>query len=252
MWISTARQFTLRFQFSAASRSLRRIVGDVGRDAGADAGVHLPDARDEGQQHLQAAGRRGEDRPDGGKLRPQQHGRGSGWIWMPFISAIFALSHRLAASRSLLGLWAPTADVSVTAGVGADRVHAHHLLIRSRPTDFLRLSQGLLPAHVPDGAVQRARRGVHADLDGVPSLRQRRVRLWSSRALVYAALIVANHALFGLLPGAWSADAARRTSHSWPVGVPAVLSLYFDWFSSVMQAFIFCMLTMMYISTATD
>ena len=34
------------------------------------------------------------------------------------------------------------------------------------------------------------------------------------------------------------------------VGVPAVLSLYFDWFSSAMQAFIFCMLTMTYIANA--
>ncbi len=32
------------------------------------------------------------------------------------------------------------------------------------------------------------------------------------------------------------------------VGVPAILSLYFDLFSGVMQAFIFCMLTMAYIS----
>ncbi|HIZ56748.1 MAG TPA: F0F1 ATP synthase subunit A [Firmicutes bacterium] len=35
------------------------------------------------------------------------------------------------------------------------------------------------------------------------------------------------------------------------VGVPAVLSLYFDLFSGVMQAFIFCLLTMIYISNAT-
>jgi F-type H+-transporting ATPase subunit a len=32
------------------------------------------------------------------------------------------------------------------------------------------------------------------------------------------------------------------------VGVPAILSLYFDLFSGCMQAFIFCMLTMVYIS----
>ena len=34
--------------------------------------------------------------------------------------------------------------------------------------------------------------------------------------------------------------------------IPAVFSLYFDWFSSFMQAFIFCMLTMMYIAAAAD
>ena len=34
------------------------------------------------------------------------------------------------------------------------------------------------------------------------------------------------------------------------VGLPAVLSLYFDIFSGLMQAFIFAMLTMLYIGTA--
>ena len=31
-------------------------------------------------------------------------------------------------------------------------------------------------------------------------------------------------------------------------GLPAILSLYFDLFSGFMQAFIFCMLTMVYVS----
>ncbi len=35
-----------------------------------------------------------------------------------------------------------------------------------------------------------------------------------------------------------------------PVLVPAITSLYFDIFSAVMQAYIFCMLTMSYISSA--
>ena len=36
------------------------------------------------------------------------------------------------------------------------------------------------------------------------------------------------------------------------VGVPAILSVYFDWFSGFMQAFIFCMLTVMYIANAAE
>ena len=36
------------------------------------------------------------------------------------------------------------------------------------------------------------------------------------------------------------------------VGIPAVLSVYFDLFSSAMQAFIFCMLTTLYIANAAD
>ena len=36
------------------------------------------------------------------------------------------------------------------------------------------------------------------------------------------------------------------------VGIPAVFSIYFDIFSSLLQAFIFCMLTMMYIGSAAE
>lgn len=68
--------------------------------------------------------------------------------------------------------------------------------------------------------------------------------------LVYAALAAANKAVFGWLPGVLGEWAAE-----YPIlqlGVPAVLSLYFDVFSGVLQAFIFCMLTMLYIASAAD
>ncbi len=68
--------------------------------------------------------------------------------------------------------------------------------------------------------------------------------------LVYAALALASHALFGWLPGALG-----EVLGSIPilqVGIPAVLSVYFDLFSSFMQAFIFCMLTMLYIANAAE
>ena len=62
--------------------------------------------------------------------------------------------------------------------------------------------------------------------------------------------LAASHALFGLLPGAVGDLLSRIPFLS--VGIPAVFSLYFDWFSSFMQAFIFCMLTMMYIAAAAE
>ena len=67
-------------------------------------------------------------------------------------------------------------------------------------------------------------------------------------ALVYAALAAASSALFGLLPGALG-----DVFGSIPLlqlGIPAILSIYFDLFSSFMQAFIFCMLTTLYIANA--
>ena len=69
-------------------------------------------------------------------------------------------------------------------------------------------------------------------------------------SLVYAALAVASHALFAWLPGALGEILGAIPILQ--VGVPAVLSVYFDLFSSFMQAFIFCMLTTLYIANAAE
>ena len=68
--------------------------------------------------------------------------------------------------------------------------------------------------------------------------------------LIYAALATATKALFGLIPGA--VGNVLGTIPFLSVGLPAITSLYFDWFSGVMQAFIFCMLTIMYITNAAE
>lgn len=68
--------------------------------------------------------------------------------------------------------------------------------------------------------------------------------------LVYAALAVLNHAVFGLLPGVLGQVLGGIPLLQ--VGIPAILSVYFDLFSSFMQAFIFCMLTMLYIANAAQ
>ena len=67
-------------------------------------------------------------------------------------------------------------------------------------------------------------------------------------ALVYGSLALASSALLGLLPGLLGDVLSKIPILS--VGLPAVLSVYFDWFTGVMQAFIFCMLTTLYIANA--
>lgn len=66
-------------------------------------------------------------------------------------------------------------------------------------------------------------------------------------SLIYAALAVASKALFGWLP-------AMLLEVFPPVlqaGIPAFLSLYFDFFSGFVQAFVFCLLTMVYVAAAS-
>ena len=69
-------------------------------------------------------------------------------------------------------------------------------------------------------------------------------------SLIYGALALASSALFGLLPGVLG-DVLSGIPFL-DVGIPAILSVYFDWFSGFMQAFIFCMLTVMYIKGAAE
>ena len=62
--------------------------------------------------------------------------------------------------------------------------------------------------------------------------------------LIYSALAMASAALFGSLPGAFAKIPYLQ------VGVPAVFSAYFDFFSGAIQALVFCMLSMVYIGMA--
>lgn len=65
-------------------------------------------------------------------------------------------------------------------------------------------------------------------------------------SLIYAALAVASKAIFSWLP----AYLITFVPPFLQVGIPAFLSLYFDFFSAFVQAFVFCLLTMVYVAGA--
>lgn len=67
-------------------------------------------------------------------------------------------------------------------------------------------------------------------------------------SLIYSTLGALNSALFGIIPG--ELGQALGVVPVFELGLPAILSLYFDWFSGAIQAYIFCMLTMIFISQA--
>ena len=64
--------------------------------------------------------------------------------------------------------------------------------------------------------------------------------------LIYAALALASQAIFSWLPKV----VLELIPPVLQVGIPAFLSLYFDFFSSFVQAFVFCLLTMVYVAGA--
>ena len=166
---------------------------------------------------------------------------------IPFVSALFATSV-VSNLISLIGLRSPTADLSTEAAwavvvfimITTQKIKTNgfggYLKGFTTPiavmTPFNVLSELATP-------ISMACRHFGNILSGVVI-----------NALIYGSLALASGKLLGLLPGVLG-----RTLSQIPildVGVPAVLSVYFDWFSGVMQAFIFCMLTVMYIANAAE
>ena len=173
---------------------------------------------------------------------------GEQWLRMaPMIAALFGLS--LGSSlMSLIGIWSPTADVSVLLGWA---------LVVFVLITYYKIKTNGLGGYLKgfcDPIFVMAPFNLLGELFKPVSMACRHFGNILSgmviSSLVYAALILANNALFGLIPGVVGEILGDIPFLA--VGVPAVLSLYFDWFSSAMQAFIFCMLTMIFIRTAAE
>ena len=166
---------------------------------------------------------------------------------IPFVSALFAMS-LFSNLISLIGLRSPTADLSTEAAwaivvfvmITAQKIKAGgfggYLKGFTTPiavmTPFNILSELSTP-------VSMACRHFGNILSGIVI-----------NGLIYAALALASAKLFGLIPGIVGGVLSKIPFLS--VGIPAITGVYFDWFTSVMQAFIFCMLTTLYIANAAE
>ena len=167
--------------------------------------------------------------------------------YLPFIGALFCLSLGCSLS-SLIGCYAPTSDLS-TVLAWALLVFALITYNKIRSGGILGYLKGFtdpIPVMTPFNIIGEIATPISMAFRHFGNIVSGTV----ISTLVYAALVVANHALFSIIPGVvgqWLGAIPFLT-----VGIPAVISLYFDWFGSFMQAFIFCMLTMMFISTAAE
>ncbi|MED9822011.1 MAG: FoF1 ATP synthase subunit a [Christensenellales bacterium] len=165
--------------------------------------------------------------------------------YLPFIAAMFALSLGCSLS-SLVGCYAPTSDLS-TVLAWALLVFALITFNKVRTNGF----GGYLKGFTEPVAILTPF-NIIGEIATPISMSFRHFGNIASggviTALIYGALSALSGLVLGLLPGALG-----ETLSNIPIfaaGIPAVLSLYFDFFSSFLQAFIFCMLTMMYVADA--
>ncbi len=152
----------------------------------------------------------------------------------PFIIAMMGLSV-FSSFTSLLGLFAPTSDLSVVFGWA---ILVFVLILAAKaccgPRVFIR-------GMTADGPVVAAL-NVIGDLATPVSMAFRHYGNVMSGAVIGVLIGSALRGLSGALLGAFG-----EAFPALQVGIPGVLSIYFDLFSGGLQAFIFAMLTMLYV-----
>ena len=175
--------------------------------------------------------------------------------YIPLVGTIFVTSV-VSNLISLLGIWSPTADLMTELAWGLVTYHKIKASgIGGYLKGFLEPIFILLPINIMSECftpVSMACRHFGNILSGTVI-----------GTLIYAALTAANTALFHVLGsnlyvgiiaavlGVLGLITTLGVTFPWlTIGIPAIPSLYFDWFGGCIQAFIFCTLTTLFIKQA--
>lgn len=206
--------------------------------------------------------------------------------YIPLVFAIFATSI-VSNLISLLGIWSPTADLmtELAWGLVVFVNITYHKIKSSGIKEYLRSFLDPIPILLPINIMSECFTPVSMACRHFGNILSGTV----INALVYAALVAANNALFGALGssmyvaiivavvgvalflvgkkagkklplvigliaailGVLAVITNLGVSYPWlTIGIPAIPSLYFDWFGGCIQAFIFCTLTTLFIKQA--
>lgn len=155
----------------------------------------------------------------------------------PFVAAIMTLS-AVSSLSSLLGLFAPTSDLNIVAGWAIlVFILITYYKLKGGVLNYLKSFVDPVPVLAPFNVISEVATPVSMSLRHYGNILSGSV----IAALVGYALGNLTELIFGWLPFGIGEIPFLR------IGIPAVLSLYFDLFSALLQAFIFAMLTMIYI-----
>lgn len=156
----------------------------------------------------------------------------------PFVAAIMALS-AFSSLLTLIGLFPPTSDINTTAGWA---ILVFFLItyykFKCGPIHYLKSFGEPVPFLAPLNIISEFATPVSMAFRHYGNVLSGSV----ISVLVAVALKGLSGLIFGKLPGFLGSFPFLQ------IGIPAVLSVYFDIFSGLLQAFIFAMLTMLYIS----
>ena len=175
---------------------------------------------------------------------------GPQWMnYVPMIASILLLSC-LGSLSSLFTLFAPTGDLSTLLGWAAVVfvLITYYKIKCGGLGNYVKGFFAPIPVMAPMNVISEIATPVSMAFRHFGNIASGSV----ISALIYAALAAGSNALLGWLPGALGDVLGAIPILQ--VGIPAILGLYFDLFTAVIQAYIFSMLTMMYIAgaAATD
>ncbi|MBR5295661.1 MAG: F0F1 ATP synthase subunit A, partial [Clostridia bacterium] len=156
----------------------------------------------------------------------------------PFIAAILALS-AFSSLLSLFGLYPPTSDLNVVAGWAIlVFILITHYKLKAGPINYLKSFAEPVAFLAPMNVISEVATPLSMSFRHYGNVLSGTV----ISTLLASALGGLSTMVLGWLPGFLGEIPFLQ------IGIPAVLSVYFDLFSGCLQAYIFAMLTMLYIS----
>ncbi len=155
-----------------------------------------------------------------------------------FIAAILGLS-AFSSLLSLFGLFPPTSDINVTAGWAVMVfILITYYKAKCGPVRYLKSFAEPVPLLAPLNVISEVATPLSMAFRHYGNVLSGTV----ISVLLGTALQGLSRTVLGWLPGVLGEIPFLQ------IGIPGVLSLYFDVFSGLLQAYIFAMLTMMYVS----
>ncbi len=157
----------------------------------------------------------------------------------PFVAAIMGLS-AFSSLLSLIGMYAPTSDINIVGGWAIlVFILITYYKMKCGPIHYIKSFGDPVPLLSPLNIISEVATPVSMAFRHYGNVLSGAV----ISVLVATGLQGLSNMLLGWLPGVLGEIPFLQ------IGIPAVLSVYFDLFSGCLQAFIFAMLTMLYVAS---
>ncbi|WP_026506516.1 F0F1 ATP synthase subunit A [Butyrivibrio sp. MC2013] len=168
--------------------------------------------------------------------------------YIPFIGALFGTAIISNMISLVGGVWSPTADLATEAGwaIVVLILITYHKIKANGFGGYLKGYLEPIGVMLPMNIISEISTPVSMACRHFGNILSGMV----IGTLIYGSLGLASAALLGLIPVAGSFLAEHLPIFQ--LGIPAFTSLYFDWFSGLIQPFIFCTLTCIFIKQASE